>query len=83
MRQMRYILVCHYIFSHPIRLTQYLLGLIDYVSDSGETTFARAHRLALQIADSAPLALRAAKQAINKAPELSIEEGLVSRLTSS
>lgn len=51
-------------------------GLVDYVAKEGTTAFDRAVELGTQIASNAPLALRAAKQAISRAPELSLEPGL-------
>jgi enoyl-CoA hydratase/carnithine racemase len=51
------------------------IGLVDYVAKEGTTAFNRAVELGTQIATNAPLALRAAKQAISRAPELSLEPG--------
>ncbi|EIN11133.1 hypothetical protein PUNSTDRAFT_64310 [Punctularia strigosozonata HHB-11173 SS5] len=51
-------------------------GLVDYVSEEGSSGFYRALQLAQSIAANAPLALRAAKQAISRAPELALEPGL-------
>ncbi|KDQ64332.1 hypothetical protein JAAARDRAFT_118746 [Jaapia argillacea MUCL 33604] len=51
-------------------------GLVDYVSAEGSTAYDRALQLAGTIAENAPLALRAAKQAISRAPELALESGL-------
>ncbi|KAH7930699.1 ClpP/crotonase [Leucogyrophana mollusca] len=51
-------------------------GVVDYVSSPGTTAFDRALQLGQDIAKSAPLALRAAKQAISRAADLSLESGL-------
>ncbi|EGO02146.1 hypothetical protein SERLA73DRAFT_159181 [Serpula lacrymans var. lacrymans S7.3] len=51
-------------------------GVVDYVSSEGSSAFDRAVILAKDIAKSAPLALRAAKQAISRASDLSLESGL-------
>ncbi|TFK71785.1 ClpP/crotonase [Pluteus cervinus] len=51
-------------------------GLVDYVSDPGTSAFDRALVLAEKIASNAPLALRAAKQAISRSEDLPLETGL-------
>jgi len=51
-------------------------GLVDYVSDEGSSAFDRSLQLARTIASNAPLALRAAKQAISRAGDLALEAGL-------
>jgi len=51
-------------------------GLVDYVSQPDTSASDRALELARAIAINAPLALRAAKLAISRAPELSTESGL-------
>lgn len=51
-------------------------GLVDYVAEEGSTAFDRSLQLAKEISVNAPLALRAAKKAISRAPELSLESGL-------
>ncbi|THH26815.1 hypothetical protein EUX98_g7373, partial [Antrodiella citrinella] len=51
-------------------------GLVDYVSGQGVSAADRAVELAREISANAPLALRAAKQAISRAPELELEAGL-------
>ncbi|KAF8631599.1 hypothetical protein AX15_002347 [Amanita polypyramis BW_CC] len=51
-------------------------GLVNYVSDPGTTSFHRALSLAESIARNAPLALRAAKQAISRSFDLALETGL-------
>ncbi|KAG8931286.1 hypothetical protein FRC02_002960 [Tulasnella sp. 418] len=51
-------------------------GVVDNVSGSNESAYEAALALAKEINQSAPLALRAAKLAISKAPELSLESGL-------
>ncbi|KAF8504215.1 ClpP/crotonase-like domain-containing protein [Gautieria morchelliformis] len=51
-------------------------GVVDYVADSSQTAFDRALELAWEMSSSAPLALRAAKLAISRAPELTLESGL-------
>ncbi|KAI4523717.1 ClpP/crotonase [Schizophyllum commune Tattone D] len=51
-------------------------GVVDYISDSGSTGFDRALQVAEKIASNAPLALRAAKQAISRAVDLPLESGL-------
>ncbi|KAI0721462.1 ClpP/crotonase-like domain-containing protein [Fomitopsis betulina] len=52
------------------------MGVVDYVSAPEQTAVDRALELAKDISANAPLALRAAKQAISRAPELSLESGL-------
>jgi len=51
-------------------------GVVDYVADPSQTAFDRALQLAEEMSSSAPLALRAAKMAISRAPELALESGL-------
>ncbi|EIM88091.1 enoyl-CoA hydratase [Stereum hirsutum FP-91666 SS1] len=51
-------------------------GLLNYVADEGTTGMDRALVLAKQIAVNAPLALRSAKLAISRAPELALGTGL-------
>ncbi|KAI0346801.1 ClpP/crotonase [Trametopsis cervina] len=51
-------------------------GLVDYISDEGTSAVDRSLALAEEISQNAPLALRAAKQAISRAPELALEPGL-------
>ncbi|KAI0637962.1 ClpP/crotonase [Trametes polyzona] len=51
-------------------------GVVDYVSDPDTTAFDKALQLAQQISANAPLALKAAKQAISRVPELGLESGL-------
>lgn len=51
-------------------------GVVDYVSDPPSTGFDRALELARDVAKGAPLALRAAKQAISRAMDLPLESGL-------
>ncbi|KAK7695773.1 hypothetical protein QCA50_000410 [Cerrena zonata] len=51
-------------------------GVVDYVSGPETSAVDRAMELAEEIAVNAPLALRAAKQAISRAPELALESGL-------
>ncbi|EPS96912.1 hypothetical protein FOMPIDRAFT_1167002 [Fomitopsis schrenkii] len=52
------------------------MGVVDYVSTPEQTAVDRALDLAKDMSANAPLALRAAKQAISRAPELSLESGL-------
>ncbi|PFH51372.1 hypothetical protein AMATHDRAFT_142706 [Amanita thiersii Skay4041] len=54
----------------------YQWGLINYVSEPGTTGFDRALTLAEQITRNAPLALRAAKQAVSRSVDLALETGL-------
>ncbi|KAJ7284031.1 ClpP/crotonase-like domain-containing protein [Mycena rebaudengoi] len=54
----------------------YEWGLVDYVSDSGTMAFHKALSLAEMIARNAPLAVRAAKQAISRSEDLPLEAGL-------
>jgi len=54
----------------------YEWGLVDYVSAPDSTAFDRALQLAQEIASNAPLALRAAKQAISRSEDLALETGL-------
>jgi len=51
-------------------------GLVDYVSSPDSSAYDRALQLAQEISANAPLALKAAKQAISRAPELGLESGL-------
>ncbi|KAE9410121.1 ClpP/crotonase [Gymnopus androsaceus JB14] len=51
-------------------------GLVDYVSAPESNAFERAVKLASQISNNAPLALRAAKQAISRSEDLALEPGL-------
>ncbi|KAF8913745.1 ClpP/crotonase-like domain-containing protein [Gymnopilus junonius] len=51
-------------------------GLVNYVSTPGTTAFERSLSLAESIARNAPLALRAAKQAISRSEDLALETGL-------
>ncbi|KAF9057986.1 ClpP/crotonase-like domain-containing protein [Panaeolus papilionaceus] len=51
-------------------------GLVNYVSEPGTTAFDRALKLAEKISTNAPLALRAAKQAISRSEDLPLETGL-------
>lgn len=51
-------------------------GLVDYVSVPESNAFDRALTLAETISFNAPLALRAAKQAISRSEDLSLETGL-------
>ncbi|KAF9464355.1 ClpP/crotonase-like domain-containing protein [Collybia nuda] len=51
-------------------------GLVDYVSAPESTGFERALLLAEAIVKNAPLALRAAKQAISRSEDLALETGL-------
>ncbi|ETW83780.1 hypothetical protein HETIRDRAFT_415527 [Heterobasidion irregulare TC 32-1] len=51
-------------------------GLVNYVSDEGVSAIDRSLILAKEISANAPLALRSAKQAIFRAPELALESGL-------
>jgi len=57
-------------------LDAYEWGLVDYVSEFGSTGFNRAVTLAESIARNAPLALRAAKQAVSRSVDLALETGL-------
>ena len=52
------------------------IGVVDYVSEEGETGLDRALRLAGEISANGPLAVRAAKQAISRAMEFPLEAGL-------
>ncbi|TFK55555.1 ClpP/crotonase [Heliocybe sulcata] len=51
-------------------------GLVDYVAAEGSSAFDRSVQLAEEIVVNAPLALKAAKQAISRAPEFALESGL-------
>ncbi|KAF8663469.1 hypothetical protein AX16_001038 [Volvariella volvacea WC 439] len=51
-------------------------GLVDYISEPGASGFDRALQIAERMAANAPLALRAAKQAISRAEDLALETGL-------
>ncbi|OSC99014.1 ClpP/crotonase [Trametes coccinea BRFM310] len=52
------------------------IGVVDYVSDPEGTAVDKALELAAQMSANAPLALKAAKQAISRVPELGLESGL-------
>ncbi|KAI0677025.1 ClpP/crotonase [Trametes maxima] len=52
------------------------IGVVDYVSESEQTAYDKALELAKQMSANAPLALKAAKQAISRVPELGLESGL-------
>jgi len=51
-------------------------GLVNYISSPGATAFDRSLCLAESIIKNAPLALRAAKQAISRSEDLPLETGL-------
>ncbi|KAI0723071.1 ClpP/crotonase [Earliella scabrosa] len=51
-------------------------GVVDYVSEPESSAYDRALQLAEEISASAPLALRAAKQAISRVPDVGFESGL-------
>ncbi|KAI0751521.1 ClpP/crotonase [Daedaleopsis nitida] len=51
-------------------------GVVDYVSDPDSSAYDRALQLAQEISANAPLALRAAKQAISRVPDVGFESGL-------
>jgi len=51
-------------------------GLVNYISSPGATAFDRSLSLAESIIKNAPLALRAAKQAISRSEDLPLETGL-------
>jgi len=51
-------------------------GLVNYISSPGATAFDRSLSLAGSIIKNAPLALRAAKQAISRSEDLPLETGL-------
>jgi len=51
-------------------------GLVNYISSPGTTAFDRSLSLAESIIKNAPLALRAAKQAISRSEDLPLETGL-------
>ncbi|KEP55708.1 enoyl-CoA hydratase [Rhizoctonia solani 123E] len=51
-------------------------GVVDYVSNDGQSASERALELAEEMSNSAPLALRAAKRALSFSPDLSLAEGL-------
>ncbi|KAG6894539.1 hypothetical protein C0992_005693 [Termitomyces sp. T32_za158] len=51
-------------------------GLVDYVSGPETSAFDRALTVSEAIAKNAPLALRAAKQAISRSGDLALETGL-------
>ncbi|KDR83918.1 hypothetical protein GALMADRAFT_236416 [Galerina marginata CBS 339.88] len=51
-------------------------GLVNYISTPGTTAMDRSLMLAGSIAKNAPLALRAAKQAISRSEDLALEPGL-------
>ncbi|TRM59383.1 ClpP/crotonase-like domain-containing protein [Schizophyllum amplum] len=52
------------------------LGLVDYVADHSQSAYDRALLLAAEISKSAPLALRAAKAAISRSLEFSLDDAL-------
>ncbi|KAG8998863.1 hypothetical protein FRB93_013430 [Tulasnella sp. JGI-2019a] len=51
-------------------------GVVDIMSEENTTAYESALNLAKEINQSAPLALRAAKLAISRAPELDLDSGL-------
>lgn len=51
-------------------------GLVNYISTPETTAFDRSLTLAESIAKNAPLALRAAKQAVSRSADLALEAGL-------
>ncbi|RPD66767.1 ClpP/crotonase [Lentinus tigrinus ALCF2SS1-7] len=51
-------------------------GVVDYVSAPESTAYDKALDLAQEISANAPLALRAAKQAISRVPDVGLESGL-------
>ncbi|KAN0097423.1 ClpP/crotonase-like domain containing protein [Tylopilus felleus] len=51
-------------------------GVVDYLTTAPSSAYDRALQLAQDIAKNAPLALRAAKQALSRAADLSLESGL-------
>ncbi|KAI0772014.1 ClpP/crotonase [Trametes elegans] len=52
------------------------IGVIDYVSEPESTAYDKALEVAEKMSANAPLALKAAKQAISRVPELGLESGL-------
>ncbi|KAI0650211.1 ClpP/crotonase [Trametes meyenii] len=52
------------------------IGVVDYVSEPEQTAYDKALESAKQMSVNAPLALKAAKQAISRVPELGLESGL-------
>lgn len=56
------------------------LGLVNYVVHSSEQVRIRARELALAISNNAPLAVRAAKHALNASLEKPMKEGLMAEL---
>lgn len=58
------------------------LGLVNYVADDAEATRRESFALATRIANNAPLAIRAAKEALVASADLGIPEGLVTELAS-
>lgn len=57
-------------------------GLVNYIAANAEETNQRAFAIAMQIAKNAPLAVRAAKEAILLSQEKHLEDGLVGELAS-
>ncbi|KIY49399.1 ClpP/crotonase [Fistulina hepatica ATCC 64428] len=51
-------------------------GLVDYVSEPDKSAYDRSLELATMICNNGPLALRAAKKAISRVPETTLESGL-------
>lgn len=49
--------------------------MVDYVSSPESSAYDRALELAQEISANAPLALRAAKQAISRVPDVGLESG--------
>ena len=58
------------------QLTPQPIGVIDYISEEGNTGLDRALQLAGEIYVNGPLAVRAAKQAVSQAMEFPLEAGL-------
>ncbi|EJU06589.1 ClpP/crotonase [Dacryopinax primogenitus] len=51
-------------------------GVVDHLSEAGQTGYERSLLLAEEIVKNAPLALQAAKRSISRSPELSLSSGL-------
>ncbi|KAM5531945.1 hypothetical protein V8D89_011480 [Ganoderma adspersum] len=66
------------IFTARVMTAQHahVVGVVDYVSEPETTGYDRALQLAGEISTNAPLALRAAKQAISRVPDVGFESGL-------
>lgn len=68
---------CSHVSSRSSSYSLIPTGVVDYVAEGPQSAYDRALQLAKDMSGSAPLALRAAKRAISRAPEFtSIDDAL-------